>query len=947
MVDWHLTGSPVTNYLWFNNQKIMRKFKALLTLILVFASFSPFLKAQNTGIPDGNNPNLLKGDGLIQGILLDSITKKAVEFATIALIKKQTEATVDGTVTDEKGEFELKNIPDGEYFLEYGFLGYETKRSATLTITKGSKIKLGKIYLSPEALVLNTVTVEGTTEIIEEKVDRLVYNAEKDLSAKGGDASDVMRNVPLLTVDLDGNVSLRGSSNVRVLINNKPSSIMAGSVADALKQIPADMIKSIEVITSPSARYESEGSVGIINIITKKNTLQGMTLGIDLSAGNRGSMLGLNGNYRRGNMGFSLRGHGRAQYNVKGAFENTQTTLTSLGLQTSTQSAETITNRLHGNYNLGWDWDITKKSNLSAGLRLGTHSGLSQQDNLITRTLPPGSTLPILSGRNVDSKDLSFSYDLNLAFTHIVRPQEEFSFLGLFSRNNRTNDFEADLLNNVDFETITARQKNDNVSFNEEKTIQAEYQAPLGERQLIEFGGKGIFRLVNSDYQYFFSDGPNSPYYLDENRPSNVLNYDQTVGAGFLSYTLSTRNKFTFKIGSRLEFTDINARFQENNGETAAIPSYWSLIPSANVSKNISKTLTLKAGYNRRIQRPGIQILNPNVNLANITNISVGNPYLDPELTDNYEMSASINMKGVYLTAATFYRHTGNAITSLRDTTSVLNPNPDEPGYVSAIRTTYQNIGRENTIGFNVFGNVTMVKNWTINGGFDVYNVNLTNNNPDPAYNASNNGWVLGGRMFTNYKFKNGWGIQGGGGARGRQVNLQGYSGSFAFYNLGFRKEFKNGKGNLNIAAENFLNHPFKVNSSSKTALLTQYNTSSFYNAGIRIGVNYRIGKMTFEERRRKSINNDDIKNDGGGNDQGGMGAAGGEQPQNQSARGQNQAQNRNAANGPAAGQKPQTTPNEVKGTTTGTPQIVPGNTEKKEAPKEPVPLKKPENKNQ
>lgn len=856
--------------------------KLFFSVFLILAFFSPPLAV-------GQIP-ATKGTATLDGIIIDTLNKKPIEFATITLIRTSTSQVIDGSVTDEKGAFEIKNIVAGEYTLEYTFLGYQTKKSNNITLKDGAKIKLGRIFLAPSALTLKEVTVYSQQDMVEEKVDRLVYNAERDISSKGGDASDVMRKVPLLTVDLDGNVSLRGSSNVKVLINNKPSSIMAASVADALKQIPADMIKSIEVITSPSARYESEGSVGIINIVTKKNTLQGMTLGVDLSAGNRGAMLGLNGNYRQGNMGFSLRGHGRAEYNIKGEFENTQTTQSSIGLQSITQNANTFTQRQHGNYNLGWDWDVSKKSNLSAGLRFGTRNGLSEQNNLITKTFLPGATIPLLSGRNVDSKDINLSYDFNTSYTYTSKPQQEFSLLGLVSRNNRTNNFEADLLNNVDFATISARQKNDNISFNQENTLQAEYQTPLGDRQMIEFGGKGIFRVVNSDYQYYFSEGSSNLYSLDPFRTSNELNYNQTVGAGFLSYTLSTKNKWSIKAGSRLEYTEINAQFQNNlPGERIAIPSYWSLIPSINLSKPLSKTLTLKGGYNRRIQRPGIQFLNPNVNESNPSNISVGNPYLDPEFTDNFEVSSSVNLKGIFVTGAVFYRHTGNSITNLRDTFTIKNPNPLEAGTISTIRTTYQNIGNENTFGFNVFGNATLFKIWQINGGIDMYNVNLSNNNPDPIYSASNSGWVFGGRIFSNVRLKKGWGIQGGGGARGRQVNLQGTSGSFAFYSIGIRKDFPNGKGNVSLSTENFLNHPFRVNSNSKTALLEQFSTNSFYNAGVRLGVNYRIGKMSFEDRRNiKSINNDDLKGEGGGGPGGNDGGGSGDQ-QNQGARGQGQ----------------------------------------------------------
>src|SRR5690606_12066458 len=176
----------------------------------------------------------------------------------------------DGTVADEKGKFVLNKVVAGEYKILNTFIGYANKTISNITLAKGQELDLGAIRLSSNTKTLNEVTVTGQAALIEEKVDRLVYNAEKDITAKGGDATDILRKVPLLTVDLDGNVSLRGSQNIKVLVNNKPSTIIANSVADALKQIPADQIKSVEVITSPSAKYDAEGSGGIINIITKK-----------------------------------------------------------------------------------------------------------------------------------------------------------------------------------------------------------------------------------------------------------------------------------------------------------------------------------------------------------------------------------------------------------------------------------------------------------------------------------------------------------------------------------------------------------------------------------------------------------------------------------------------------------------------------------------------------
>ena len=810
-----------------------------------------------------------KGNGKIAGILLDSTSGKPVEYATVALIDIKTNKPIDGTTADDKGRFTLTKLAPGEYKIQATFLGYTNKTVDKITVEKGSDLNVGVLRLAADIRTLNEVTVTGQSNIIEEKVDRLVYNADKDITSKGGDASDVMRKVPMLTVDLDGNVSLRGSSNVRVLINNKPSTIVAASVADALKQIPADMIKTVEVITSPSAKYDAEGSAGIINIVTKKTTLQGLTLDVNGGVGNRGALLGLQGNYRTGKMGFNLGGFGRAEYNVRGAFQNTQTTGSGSAQVRTIQSASTQTQRINGNYQLGWDYDIDPSTSLSASVRYGLRNGMNNQNNLLTQTFFPSAPIPLLTNRNVETVDLSGTVDANVSYMKTYKPQQEFSVLALFSRNNRQNNFTADLLGGTDFQTIMSRQRNDNPSSNQESTIQIDYQTPLSQRSLLEFGGKGIFRQVNSDFQYFLATGATGGFVVDNTRLNNSLNYDQNIAGSYVSYTVSTKSKFTVKAGARYEYTFLNARFGAESANTPiTLKNYGNLVPSINISKNLKAGKTIKLGYNRRLQRPGIQFLNPNENAANPTNISRGNPSLLPELTDNVEFGFSAPINKFYLNASVFARRTNGSITSVRDTASRLINNVLQ----SVIITNFQNVGREDTYGVNLFGNVTLFSKLQIGGGVDLYRVSLTNANPNPIYAASNAGWVVSGRLFSNVTLPGGWGIQANGGMRGRQVQLQGYQGTFAFYSLGARKEFNNKKASLGIAAENFLNHPFKVRSEVTSPLLTQSSVNSFYNAGVRLTFSYKLGKMIFTDgpRKRKSVNNDDVKSDGGGNDSGG-----------------------------------------------------------------------------
>jgi hypothetical protein len=265
--------------------------------------------------------------GRISGTVTDAGTGEPVAYATAALMPTGSKTPLNGAIADDKGTFTISKVAAGEYKLVISFLGYENKTIEPIQVSDSKDdIHASTIKLKPTVQELKEITMQGQKSLMEEKVDRTVYNAENDATNRGGDATDVLRKVPMLPVDLDGNVTMWGSQNLTVLINNRPSTITAGSIADALKQIPADMIKSVEVITSPSAKYDAEGSGGIINIFTKKNNLEGFSVNVDGSSGLRGSDLRMQGSYNKGKMGFTLGGGGRYGYNINGDFENNQLT---------------------------------------------------------------------------------------------------------------------------------------------------------------------------------------------------------------------------------------------------------------------------------------------------------------------------------------------------------------------------------------------------------------------------------------------------------------------------------------------------------------------------------------------------------------------------------------------------------------------------------------------
>jgi outer membrane receptor protein involved in Fe transport len=369
----------------------------------------------------------------------------------------------------------------------------------------------------------------------------------------------------------------------------------------------------------------------------------------------------------------------------------------------------------------------------------------------------------------------------------------------------------------------------------------------------LEFGVKGIFIQVNSDFSYLTAAGATGGFATDARNPAGFLNYSQNILSGYASYAFATANKYNFKVGSRYEYTNIDATDQKG---IINIPAYGTLVPSINISKNISNNTTLKASYNRRIQRPGLQQLNPNFNTANPQNITIGNPNLSPELTNNFELALSSNIKKTYLNWSVFGRVTNNNIVRISTASDTL---------AGAIITTFENIGKQQVFGTNVF----LTPKWTLNGGVDLYYNYLegkVQGKDGASVTTSNSGWVVGGRIMTNLSLPNGWGVQGHAGMRGNQITLQGVQGSFYMYSLGIRKDFANKKGSLGIAAENFLGG-MKMTSTTLSPTISQTFTNNIYNQNIKLTFSYKIGKMSFvAPKKTKSVKNDDVKSSGDNN---------------------------------------------------------------------------------
>jgi hypothetical protein len=343
------------------------------------------------------------------------------------------------------------------------------------------------------------------------------------------------------------------------------------------------------------------------------------------------------------------------------------------------------------------------------------------------------------------------------------------------------------------------------------------------------------------------------------------LDYTQNITAGYASYSLSTARKYSLKAGVRYENTTVDATSSSGPFST----SYGVVVPSFNVSKRLDDGSMIKASYNRRIQRPSIQNLNPNLVQSNPKSTSNGDPTLGPEYTNNYELSYNKFIKGTTINFSTFMRNTDNAITQVRDT---------QAGGV--VHTTYKNIGIQDAYGFSIFANVNISNKFSLSGGGEAYQMTLRNpaTSKTDVYAGSNSGWVFNGRMFGSYSIAKGWGLQFFGFFRGRQVTLQGYQGAFRVYSLSLQKEFNEKRGSIGIGAENFATPSIIIKSSSESLVLNQQSANTINYLNFKITFNYRIGKMTMNNPSRKSgksINNDDLKDNGGDDGGGGMGGGG------------------------------------------------------------------------
>lgn len=825
--------------------------KQTILFISLFCSLATVTFAQ---FPMGGGAAGPTVTGKITGSIIDSSNREVVEFATVALRRAGSTKDINGTITDEKGGFKLENVSNGKYEIVISFLGYETKTIRNIELTpKKPDAQVGTILLAVEGVSLQTVTVEDQASLIENRVDKMVYNAEKDATSAGGSAVDVLQKVPMLSVDLDGNVSLRGSTNLRILINGKPSGMFSSNVADALKMIPADQIKSVEVITNPSAKYDGEGSGGIINIITKKKNAEGTSGSVNSALGTRQNNLFLNLGLRKGR--FGINGGGGAFWGWPGKGTNSLDRTNYVGNETvkTSELGTNTTSRIGYHGNIGADYDFNAFNSISSTFRA---NGFGMDRNSVTNVSVDDQILDqkLLYGRINESNILRGGFDWNTDFRRTFKKKDqEFGLAFQWSNNKSLTDNIFITENNPDY---NFNQKSDNDGINNEYTIQADYTHPFSAKVKMEVGAKSVLRDINSDLNYFNFD-PDQQVYLPDAGRTSLFKYSQDVMAGYASMTAGLSKTISMIAGVRWENTNIHGRYSTGSGDPFS-NDYNNFLPNISISKQMKNFRTIKLGYSKRIQRPSLFFINPFQDAQDTRNITVGNPLLRPELTDQLELALTTYLKGSMVNLSFYAKHTDDIIENL---TEIRNDGTSQA--------TFKNAGDNYSYGMNAFSSVNLSKKWTLRGNVNIGSYNTKSDLTQENFSA---GIQYNAFIMSSFDFKT-KGLKADlfGIFNSPRRSLQGTTPSFSMYSIGLKKEILKKKGTLGFNTVTPFNRYRAFKSSIQGDNFIQESNFKIPFASFGVNFSYQWGKMNFNApQKKRGVKNDDLKQGDGGGDMGG-----------------------------------------------------------------------------
>lgn len=800
-----------------------KRFQLLFTVLLTAVAFQ--VSAQERG-------------GIVQGKVIDSASRKALEFITLA-IKKDGQA-IKTAVTAENGSFKFDKIGAGKYSLTAIAVGYNAKVLSFEINAEKPDFNAGQITLASQVNNLNEVSVSVTRPVIKQEIDRISYDIQADPESKVLTALDMMRKVPLLSLDADDNIKLKGSGNYKILINGKPSSMVARSPKDVLRSMPASSIQKIEVITTPPAKYDSEGLSGIINIITNKKIDNGYNGSLNLRHQFPAGGPGIGGFFTVKQGKFGITAYGGTGFYSTPVTQNINSRTTS---GASPSELLNIGNRkFNNNYRYGGaelSFEIDTLNLITA--EINPYGGYNKSSNNQSFSLTSPTQLTaydLISNNRFDWGGLDMSLNYQLGFKSNKERLLTFSYK--YSNGNNPQRNELNFINRQNFNDPNYIQENESRS--KEQTIQLDYVHPI-KKLNIEAGLKGILRDNNSNFE-FKRQVSGGDYQIDPAR-TNIFNNNQDVIGAYNSYAYNLTN-WGFKAGVRIEETFVKADFISNSSNVNT--DYFNIIPSFSVNRKFKNQSSLNFGFTQRIERPGIDNLNPFVDRS-VPNFEYsGNPDLEAVLSNNFELTYS-RFKTGSINIGVGYNFANNTIQNIAIYNDV----------DKITRSTFANVGRNKNLTANVNVNYPLTKKW---------NLTLSGNAGYAWLEGTINGLAtkndgLSGSIYLNtgYKFEKEWRANASFNYSSADVLLQGRSGEYYYMSFSGSKELVKDKLTLSAGVNNpFMKYRYYETLTEGPNFSQRYRGQN-YNRSFNVSLNWKFGKLKDAiKKNQRSISNDDVK---------------------------------------------------------------------------------------
>ena len=816
--------------------------KLYLTVIIIIA-ISLNIIAQS---PNGKKNKPVDGfSGKISGSLFDAQTNQIIEYGNIVLYNHQDSVMVTGTITKKEGNFILENVQQGRYFLKISFIGYSTKIIDSIRVNpKSPEVKLGRILLDEESIELCSVIVTGEKETIINNLDKKIINVEKDLTSTGGSAVDVVQNIPSVTVDLDGNISFRGNQNVTILVDGKPSAMIGASNSDILNSIPASSIESIELVTNPSARYDPDGTSGIMNIILKKRIDGGLNGSMSANVGTGDKYNGsINLNYRTPYFNFFSAFDSRIARN-----DNESNSLRTSEIQNSTsylsQTGSGYNDHSSYNANAGLDYlyDDFNTFTFTYNYRKGgfdnvgkTSSTSLNSQNEITDYFEQSN----IADRNMRSNNYTLSYRR----TSKINGEELTA--DIIYGNNKMNRDEAISQNNFNTDlTPTSEppylQKGLSSNKNKQWTFQTNYINPIDGFGRIETGAKVSLKDLNSKNDYQNYDYGTLSWINDPLRKTD-FDYKEQIYAAYGIYS-GNLNKFQYQLGLRAEQANVDG--SELTTITSFNKNYFALYPTVHLQQVLRDDQEVMLSYSRRVDRPNNRELNPYVDKSDSLNIQYGNPQLDPEFENSFELGYSKFFNKTSLTSSLFYKLTDDVIS----TYTILR----EDG---VSETTWRNIAESTTYGVELTG-VHPLFDWLkLNGSFSYFHSQFEE---EELFNEDNS-WIA--KLNTNFMLSKDFNFQINFNYNSPIVTPQGREEEVFTTDFAVKKDFMEGRLSLTFR----ISDVFNTRDMNSETYGENFFTTSYRKRESRVaflGISFRLNPGNSNKDKERKPNGEDGMDD-------------------------------------------------------------------------------------